>query len=330
MTRCWTARVSLGLALVLLLAGSAFGAPLIVGTDYVVKGKDAAGVILLDARSEGAYKAGHIPGAINLGGEGAASVLRDVDARVRPVRALEKILGEAGISRDNEIIVYGDKGVPPMTVPVWILEYLGADKVRAYWGGIDDWKAAKQALSTEGRKLPPVKFVAKVREDRMATTAFVKANLKKASVQIVDARTAKEYTGEDIRALRGGHIPGAVLIPFEQNWVDPDAAKKPGRDGMALKDEKALREIYKGLDPKKEVVVYCQTGTRSTLSYVVLRSLGFEKVRNYDDSWIVWGSRPDLPVESVSYYNFVKLNRALKALDSLQQRVDELAAGAKR
>lgn len=323
--------VWIGLVLVLSLAGSAYGAEVIVDTAYVAKQKDKAGVVLLDVRAERAYKEGHIPGAINLGAKPAAAALRDVNARVLPLKTLEKILGEAGISRDQEIIVYGPKGDISMTVPFWILEYLGAENVRAYWGGIDDWKAAKNPVTAEARKLPAAKFVAKVREDRYASTEYVKANLKNANVQIVDARTPKEFSGDDIRALRGGHIPGAIPIPFEQNWVDPEAAKKLAegkvttRDGMALKDAAAVREIYKGLDPKKEVVAYCQTGTRSTLTYVVLRSLGFEKIRNYDDSWIVWGSRPDLPVESVTYFDFVKVNAALKTLEGLEQQVEELA-----
>jgi thiosulfate/3-mercaptopyruvate sulfurtransferase len=326
---------SITASLLAALVGPAMAAEVIVDTAYVAKQKDRPGVVVLDARHERAYKSEHIPGAISLGGRGAAAVLRDVDARILPVKTLEKILGEAGISRDHEIIVYGSKGDTGMTVPFWILEYLGADKVRAYWGGIDDWKAAKQPLTKEERKLPAAKFAAKVREDRLASTDYVRANLKNAAVQLVDARTPKEFSGEDIRAVRGGHIPGARLIPFEQNWVDPEAAKKlaggqaASRDGMALKDLTALRELYKGLDPKKEVVAYCQTGTRSTLTYVALRSLGFDKIRNYDDSWIVWGSRPDLPVANASYYDFVKVNAALKRLDQLEEQVDELERALK-
>mgnify|MGYP001614777664 FL=1 len=140
-------------------------------------------------------------------------------------------------------------------------------------------------------------------------------------------RTKKEYSGDDIRALRGGHLAGSISIPYEEAWVDPEAAKKfaekkaPNRDGMALKDPAALKEVYKGLDPKKEIVALCQTGTRSTQTYAVLRDLGFQKVRNYDDSWIVWGSRLELPAEDVSYYDFVKVNAAMKRLDDLEKKI---------
>lgn len=303
-------------------------ASVIVNTDYVLKNKDKA--VLLDARSEGDYKKGHIPGAINLGGKGAQVELRDVDARILPVAKLEKILGEAGITREAEIIVYSIKGDPSATVPFWILEYLGAEKAKVYLGGIDDWAGAKHPLSADAKKLPAAKFTAKVRADRLATTDYVKKNLKNKEVQILDARTTKEFSGDDIRAVRGGHIAGSVNIPYEQAWVDPDAGKKlaegavKDRNGMALKDEKGLKDVYKGIDPKKEVIALCQTGTRSTLTYAVLRDMGYTKVRNYDDSWIVWGSNPDLPVENVSYYDFVKVNAALKKLDALEQRIQAL------
>lgn len=326
-------KVLLGTLLAGLMAVGLVGtahAGVIVNTDYVLKNKDKAGTILLDARSEGDYKKGHIPGAINLGGKPAQAVLRDVDARILPVAKMEKIFGDAGITREADIIVYSVKGDPSATVPFWILEYLGAEKAKVYMGGIDDWVAAKHPLSADVKKLPAAKFTAKVRADRLATTDYVKKNLKNKEIQILDVRTTKEFSGDDIRAVRGGHIAGSVNIPYEQAWVDPDTAKKLGegavkdRHGAALKDEKGLKAIYAKLDPKKEVVALCQTGTRSTLTYAVLRDMGYTKVRNYDDSWIVWGSNPDMPVENVSYYDFVKVNAALKKLDALEQRIQAL------
>ena len=305
-------------------------AKVFVDTDYVQKQKDQAGVVLIDARSEGDYKKGHIPGAINLGGQGGEKVLRDVDARILPVKNYEEILGKAGIGRNDEIIVYGDKGDTGATVVFWIFEYLGAPKAKVYYGGYDDWTAAKQPVTNEERMLAAKAFGAKPRPELLATTDFVKSNLKSQKVQIVDVRTKKEYTGDDIRALRGGHIPGSINIPHEEAWADPEASKKfhekkvPNRDGMALKDVAALKEVYKGLDPKKEIVALCQTGTRSTQTYAVLRDLGFQKVRNYDDSWIVWGSDRNLPVDDVSYFDFVKVNKAMKQLEELEKRVAAL------
>lgn len=325
-----------------LLAGAVFLAGLgtasahhvIVDTDYVVKNKDKPGVVLIDARAAGAAKKGLIPGAILLGEKPAQVVLRDVNARVLPVKKLEKILGEAGITRANEIIVYGSKGDNSPTVAFWILEYLGVDKAKVYLGGIDDWKKARQHLTNEVRKLPPAEFTAKVRPEVIATTEFVKNSLNDKNVQFVDARTRKESAGDDIRSVRGGHIAAVnyTNIPYEENWVDPQAKSKlakkevKDREGMTLKDAAGIKALYKGIDPDKEVVAYCQTGTRSTQTYAVLREAGYKKVRNYDDSWIVYGANPSLPAANVTYFNFVKANRAMSKLDELEKKVAELAA----
>ena len=314
--------------------GTAYAQHVIVDMDYVVKNKDKPGVVVVDARAAGDYKKGLIPGAIVLGEHGGAKELRDVDARILPVKKLEKILGDAGIKRENEIIVYGAKGDTGPTVVFWILEYLGVEKAKVYMGGMDDWTKAKQHLTNEVRKLPAAQFTAKVRPELIATTEFVRKNLHNKDVQFLDSRTAKESSGDDIRALRGGHIAAVnhVNIPYESAWVDPEAAKKlaqkkvQDREGMALKDAAGLKELYKHFDPKKEVVAYCQTGTRSTQTYAVLREMGYQKVRNYDDSWIVYGSDSSLPIANASYYDFVKANAAIKRLDALEKKVEELAA----
>jgi thiosulfate/3-mercaptopyruvate sulfurtransferase len=298
--------------------GIAYAGSVIVDTDYVLKNKDKPGVVLVDARPASDYKKGLIQGAVVLSEKPGAVILRDVNARILPVKKLEKILGDAGLTRENEIIVYGAKGDTNPTVVFWILEYLGAEKAKVYMGGMDDWTAGKNHITNEARKLPVAQFTAKVRADRLATTDFVKKSLKDKDVQFLDSRTAKENSGDDIRALRG--------------WKDPETAHKlaektvKDREGMSLKDAAALKDLYKGLDPKKEVVAYCQTGTRSTYAYAVLRDMGYQKVRNYDDSWIVYGSEPELPAGNVSYYDFVKANAAMKRLDALEKQVDAMAS----
>jgi thiosulfate/3-mercaptopyruvate sulfurtransferase len=328
----WNVFLAFALAL---FTGSAAAGSVIVDTDYVVKNKDRPGVVLVDARNEAQAKKGLIPGAVLLDARGAARALRTtVDARLLPVAQLEELLGKAGIALDNEIIVYGVKGDNAPYVAFWILEYLGAPKAKVYHGGIDDWMAARQRLTNEARTAPATKFTAKVREDRLATTEFVGNSLSNKDIQFVDARTRQESAGDDIRALRGGHIAAVSHwnIPYQQAWVDPDTPKKlaekkvPDRAGMAFKDAAALKELYKDLDPNKEVIAYCQTGTRSTQTYALLRDMGFKKVRNYDDSWIVYGSTLDLPVQNATYYNFVAVNAALRRLDALEKQLAEQAA----
>jgi thiosulfate/3-mercaptopyruvate sulfurtransferase len=137
----------------------------------------------------------------------------------------------------------------------------------------------------------------------------------------------REYLGEDVRALRGGHIPGAINIPYETNWVDPDTPRKLARrqvdnkDGMDLRPREALEAIYANLDRDRETIVYCQSGVRASETATVLKQLGFRNVRVYDSSWLGWGNTFDAPAENESYFNVSRVNAMI---DALQARIDQL------
>src|SRR5438045_3514379 len=116
----------------------------------------------------------------------------------------------------------------------------------------------------------PVAIKLKPRPEMLIETADVVKKLRDPNVQILDVRTTKEYRGEDIRAIRGGHIPGAIPIHYMENWVDPDTQAKldkklvANKDGMNLKPRDQLRSLYAKLDPAKETIVYCQSGIRAS------------------------------------------------------------------
>jgi thiosulfate/3-mercaptopyruvate sulfurtransferase len=316
-------------ALLALSAGAARAEPPVIVDTPLVEQAAERGALLLDVRSEEDYKRGHIPGAISF--EDPQGRLSDAKTEdYLPIPQIEHILGEAGIDPAKEIVVYGAKGMPPAYFAYQTLTWLGAARVSVYHGGFDDWKAAGKTVTTERTPVQALKFEAEhVRKDRMVSTAEVVFRLNDPQVQLVDARTSKEFAGDDIRALRGGHIPGAVNIPYEQNWVDPDTPRKlqrrqvTSKDGMALKSREALKELYAGLDPQKETIVYCQSGSRASETATVLEDLGFRNVRLYDGSWLVYGNTFDAPAESVSYFNVARVNGLL---NQLQGRVDALEA----
>jgi thiosulfate/3-mercaptopyruvate sulfurtransferase len=122
-------------------------------------------------------------------------------------------------------------------------------------------------------------------------------------------------------------VPGAKNIPYEQNWQDPQAAKKladkrvQGRKGMKLKATDELKALYAELDPAKETVVYCQSGVRAAQTATVLRDLGFEDVKVYEPSWLGYGNTLDAPAEDVTFLNVGQL---LGKLSKLQARVDQM------
>jgi thiosulfate/3-mercaptopyruvate sulfurtransferase len=129
--------------------------------------------------------------------------------------------------------------------------------------------------------------------------------------------------------VRGGHVPGAVNIPHEQNWQDPQTAAKltrkevHTRDGMALKDEAALRALYAKLDPGQETIVYCQSGVRASQTATVLRALGFRDVKVYDPSWLGYAGMLTAPAENEVFVNVGALNSKIATLESQVKRLEE-------
>ncbi len=239
------------------------------------------------------YTDGHIPGAINLGGT-CGKVLREKETSTvfRIPQPYEKLLGDAGISNDSTVVVYGDaKGITDTTVGFWVLEYVGHKDVRFLNGGIEAWEADGKKLDTTETKLPPAKYAVKFQKNRIATTEEVLkiAKGEAKDSQLIDSRTPGEYAGTDVRAKRGGRIPHCLLNVSHTETYDKATGK--------IKSMDELEKLFGKLDKNRRVIPMCQTGTRSTLTYLLYRLMGFKDPANYDDSWIIWGNTEDLPIE---------------------------------
>jgi thiosulfate/3-mercaptopyruvate sulfurtransferase len=314
----------------LLWAQAAVAASPIVDGQYVAEAI-TRNAIVWDVRPADAYAKGHIAGAISIGD--ATKVLRDENTEdFIATERIEKILGTAGLDPKREIIVYGSRGTPNPYFGLYTLQYFGSNSVRVYHEGIEDWAASGRAISSEVSQLPPIALKLEVDPTVAVTTKEMVARLNNPNVQIVDARTPQEFMGQDIRAIRGGHIPGAINIPYEQNWVDPETRAKlaskqaSSNAGMSLKSVEALKRLYSKLDPNKETIVYCQSGTRASETAGVLQHLGFTNVKVYDSSWLGYGNTLDAPADNVTFFNVGLLNSRISALqDRINQLEKELA-----
>lgn len=290
--------------------------------------------VILDCRELKDYAKGHIPGAISIGKQ-CKKGLRDKTSRVfRDTSKYEKLFGKVGIGNDTHVVIYGEHiktdTMKDTTVAFWILEYLGHGKVHVLNGGLDAWVNEAYPLDNKPTILEAKMFKANVIHSRYATTdeALEIAKGTKKDIQVIDARTEDELKGSDQRALRSGRLPNTTMNVSHKDTFDESKDPETGKmkDNGFLSYEK-VSEFYKSLDKNKRTVAFCQTGTRSTLTYLELRLLGFKDPANWDESWRVYGSHyNDYPIEDEQWFDFNRIRSAEKKIKKLEEKLEALTA----
>ncbi len=245
------------------------------------------------------YPSGHIPGAYEV------DWTRDLnDPLVRDYlgkAAFEALMNRIGATKDTTVVFYGDKSNWWACYAFWVFQLYGHTNCKVMDGGRLKWTKENRELTRENPAAKTGSYSASERDD-VTERVFrdgVLAHLK-ADGKLVDVRSPQEYTGERMHmpdypnegALRGGHIPTAVSIPWARA-TNPD-------DGTFLPVEK-LKELYEGeagFSPDDNIVAYCRIGERSSHTWFALKYLlGYPNVRNYDGSWTEWGNSVGVPIE---------------------------------
>lgn len=305
---------------------------LLLTPEQLQKNIEKADWVVVDCRALDDYLKGHIPGAISLG-KPCGKALRDPTSRLfNDEKMYETLFSKVGIANNTHVVIYhGDtKDLTDATVAFWVMEYLGHDgKVQLLNGGLDAWRKAGLKLSDKPSKREPTTFKAKVVKSRYATTGEIlkiaKGGVK--GVQLVDSRTGKEHKGEDIRALRGGHVPNTSLNFSHLDTLPKVKDPKTDREAnIAYLDPDLAEKAFGKLDRNKRTIAYCQTGTRSTMTYLQFRLMGFKDPANWDDSWHVYGSTLGYPVADEQWYNFAGANSAIRNLENKVKALEAAAA----
>lgn len=301
---------------------------LLVSPETVKANIDKADWVVVDCRSLKDYAKGHIPGAISLG-KSCKKALRDTTSRVwQDTSKYEKLLGKVGIGNNTHVVFYygGMKTINDATVGFWIMEYLGHTKSHVLNGGLDAWRKAGNRLDNKPIMKPATKFTVKLKASAYSSTdeVLMIAKGESPNVQLIDSRTKNEHVGKDIRAIRGGHVPNTTINISHKATLSKEMNPKTGKlETVAYFDPETVTNSFASLDKTKRTVAYCQTGTRSTLTYLELRLLGFEDPANWDESWRVYGSQLEYPVANEQWFNFAGVNKKLKALEKKVKKLEK-------
>lgn len=242
------------------------------------------------------YETGHIPGAVKV--DWFTTLQHPVRRDFLTREEFESLCSSLGIANNTTVIFYGDRNNWFACYALWLFEYYGHKNSKIMNGGRAKWTAEGRPMTRDVPAHP--KTVYHAQEPDSTIRAFRDEVLRHVTDRgpLVDVRSPQEYTGELLHmanypqegATRGGHIPGAVNIPWS----------KAVREDGTFKSVDELAELYssQGVKPTDEVIAYCRIGERSSHTWFVLKYLlGYPSVKNYDGSWTEWGNLVGAPIE---------------------------------
>jgi thiosulfate/3-mercaptopyruvate sulfurtransferase len=288
---------------VVLLWALLFTAPVVaapsdflVTTDWLEKNLNNPKLRLIEVSVDtGVYERGHIQGAVNF--KWHTDLVDPVKRDIASKENFEKLLRQAGVNNDSTIVIYGDSNNWFAAWGAWVFDVYGVKNVKLLDGGRKKWEAEKRPLTPLATKVAAGNI--KVSDANNALRArlidVVAIANKKSDTALVDIRSPDEFTGKIFApagvqetAIRAGHIPGAVNVPWGQAVAENGTFKSP----------EELKKVYAavGIDGKKPIITYCRIGERSSHTWFALSKILGYNVRNYDGSWTEYGNSVGNPV----------------------------------
>jgi thiosulfate/3-mercaptopyruvate sulfurtransferase len=237
------------------------------------------------------YAAGHIPGAVFFDIDAIADRTSGLPHMLPAPDAFAEAAGALGLRRDLHTVVYDAQGIFSAPRVWWTLRTMGFPEVFVLDGGLKTWRAEGRPVETATPHPAATTIEPAFDPSLVRDLESIRATLEAHDAQVIDARPGPRFRAEvpEPRAdLRGGHMPGALNVPFGE-LINPDGTMKAGAE---------LRAAFQagGVDLDQPMVTTCGSGVSAAVLALALARLGREDVAVYDGSWTEWGGRPDTPI----------------------------------
>jgi thiosulfate/3-mercaptopyruvate sulfurtransferase len=246
------------------------------------------------------YISGHVPNAVHISEQAFRGPNGKLPYQIWPAGDLANLLSKAGISNNDQVLVYSDgNNVLGASLVAYILEKSGVPSIGILDGGFSDYKTQGHPVTKAFPTFSPGVFNPKSVPGLAISLKEVLALVGKPNVVIVDPRPKGLFEGTEQLFIRNGHIPGAINITW-QSVTEANNPEEALKNPHKLKSIDALRQLFvsRGVTPDKTVIISCSTGREASLQYIVLKHLlGYPNVRIYEGSWTEY-STTNNPVQT--------------------------------
>lgn len=262
----------------------------LVSPDWLAAHLDNPQLVVLDA-STGTERddAVTIAGAAHFAIDGALSAPSKLPHTMPDEEQFEREVRKLGVSDDSVIVVYDDQGIWSSPRAWWMFRAMGHDAVAVLDGGLPAWQAAGHP-TVPAVAPTPGDFSADEVPSRIVDIDTVQDALLIGTPSVVDSRSAGRFAGtepEPRPGLRGGHMPGAINLPYTEML----------RDGR-MRPVEELQALLEQATPNENYIFSCGSGMTACILALGATLSGHTAVQVYDGSWSEWGREGGPAVEA--------------------------------
>ena len=243
------------------------------------------------------YQMDHIPHAVyaHLDHDLSSPVTANSGRHPLPdVNQFKEKLGNWGITKDTQVIVYDDAAGSYAARLWWMLRWLGHDSVAVLDGGFSSWKQQGLPVTSDIPQFSRTTYIGEPNLEMLIDSDDLQEKLAQSQSLLIDVRDPVRYQGiEEPIDKVAGHIPGSINIPWKNNIAE---------NGLYLPKAQLHDEYMKVLHdtPIDNTVFMCGSGVTACHSLLALEHIGISGIKLYPGSWSAWITDPARPVETSS------------------------------